>query len=55
VGAQNLRIDEVPYVTDGVREIHPAHHPIYIISQGTVGNGKGMIHTWSHQPTGVEY
>lgn len=55
MGAQDLRIDEVPYVTDGVREVHPAHHPIYIISQGTVRDEKGMIHTWSRQPTGVEY
>lgn len=44
VGAQNLRIDEIPYVTDGVCEVHPAHHPICIVSRGTTGNGKRMTH-----------
>ena len=24
----NIRIDEAPYITNGVCEVHPAHHPV---------------------------
>ena len=41
VHAENSRVDEVPYVTDGVCEVHSAYHPIdCIVSRGGVESGR---------------
>ena len=54
VDAANLRVDEVPYVTNGVCEVHPAYHPNgCAVSWGSVGVQVTL--TWSHRPNGVEY
>jgi len=50
----NSRVDEVPYVTNGVCEIHPTYHPIgCAVNRSRVGVEVTL--TWSHLPNGVEY
>jgi len=42
--ATNLRVDKVPYVTNGVCEVHPTYHPIgCIISRSSVGLGDAYL------------